>query len=197
MSKGPRYRVQFRRKREGKTNYYKRLGMIRSGKPILMLRGSLKHFRVQIVKPKMEGDIILASAWSQELSKKFGWRGYTGNVPSAYLTGLLCGGRAVKRGVTEVVPNIGFHVACKESRVFAAIKGVIDAGVKVPCSEEMLPTEERIRGEHIARYAEMILKEGEEQYYKRFSGYLSSGLRPEGLPEHFKEVKGKIVGSDV
>ncbi len=34
-------------------------------------------------------------------------------------------------------------------RMAAALKGVIDAGLKVPANEETFPTESRINGEHL------------------------------------------------
>ena len=34
-------------------------------------------------------------------------------------------------------------------RMAAALKGVIDAGVKVPSDEETFPTDERLSGEHL------------------------------------------------
>jgi large subunit ribosomal protein L18 len=49
MGHGPRYRVPWRRRREGKTNYYKRLKLIRSGKPRLVVRRTNKYIIAQIV----------------------------------------------------------------------------------------------------------------------------------------------------
>ena len=34
-------------------------------------------------------------------------------------------------------------------RMAAAVKGIIDAGIKVPSDEETFPSEERINGEHL------------------------------------------------
>ena len=35
------------------------------------------------------------------------------------------------------------------NRAYAALKGMVDAGMEIPHSEEVLPSEERINGEHI------------------------------------------------
>jgi large subunit ribosomal protein L18 len=67
---------------------------------------------------------------------KFGWKASTGNVPSAYLTGLLCGLRAKKEGITEAVFDIGLIPPTKGSRLFATLNGILDAGLEVPHSEE-------------------------------------------------------------
>ena len=40
----------------------------------------------------------------------------------------------------------------RADRIYAAIKGVVDAGVNVPHSSEIFPEDERIRGEHIKKY---------------------------------------------
>jgi len=70
--------------------------------------------------------------------------------------------------------------------VFAALKGVVDAGMRIPHSEEILPDESRIRGEHIAAYY--------EQNPEMFSEYEKRGFKPSDLPKHFEEVKSKIMG---
>jgi len=78
-----------------------------------------------------------------------GWEGSTSNVPAAYLTGYLAGKRAVQKGIEEAVLDIGLHVPTKGSRVFATLKGLIDAGLRIPSDKDILPSDERIRGEHI------------------------------------------------
>jgi len=193
MAKDARYCVPYRRRREGKTNYRKRKALILSGKPRLVVRGSLKNIVVQIITAKPGGDEVLASAHSRELLKKFGWKAPRGNLPTAYLTGLLCGLKAKAKGVNEAVLDIGLHSPTKGARVFAALKGVLDAGLNVPHGEEKLPDEERIRGLHIAQYAKMLA--ATEKYMTVFSKYLENNLPPEKLPEHFEEVKKAVIAA--
>ncbi|MCD6408924.1 MAG: 50S ribosomal protein L18 [Candidatus Verstraetearchaeota archaeon] len=192
MARGPRYKVPFRRRREGKTNYRKRLKLLLSGLPRLVVRGSLKHFTAQFIEARVGGDVVLASAHSSEL-KKYGWKAPCGNLPAAYLTGLLAGIRAMKKGITKAVLDIGLHRPTKGARVFAALQGALDAGVEVPHGEEILPSEERIRGEHIASYASILSQNSPELYERLFSQYLRNGLPPEELSQHFEEVKEKIL----
>jgi large subunit ribosomal protein L18 len=194
-AKGPRYRVPFRRRREGKTDYYARKALILSNLPRIVARGSLRHMIVQVVKAKVEGDEIVTSAHSKELTKNFGWKGACGNLPAAYLTGFLCGLRASEKGVKKAILDIGLKTPVKGSRVFAVLKGVLDAGVEVPHGKEILPDESRLKGEHIANYAEKLAAEDPEEYKRRFSEYLSKKLRPEKLPEHFLKVKEKILAA--
>ncbi|MCS7131106.1 MAG: 50S ribosomal protein L18 [Hadesarchaea archaeon] len=192
MAKGPTWRVPFRRRREGKTDYRQRLKLLRSGKPRFVVRISLNHVVAQVVRADPAGDLTLASAHSKELSK-FGWKGNTSNTPAAYLVGLLCGYRALRAGVTECVLDIGMHAPTAGAKVFAALMGALDAKLQIPHSEEILVKEERLRGEHIARYAAKLRSEDEGTYRLRFSEYLKRGLEPERLPEHFNEVKRAII----
>jgi large subunit ribosomal protein L18 len=48
--------------------------------------------------------------------------------------------------------DIGLARATPGARVFAVLKGAVDAGLDVPHNEEILPGEERIKGVHIAAY---------------------------------------------
>ncbi|ADV65457.1 50S ribosomal protein L18 [Desulfurococcus mucosus] len=191
MARGPRYKVPRRRRREGKTNYYKRYRMVLSGHPRFVIRKTLNYIWVQVVEARPEGDVVIAAAHSNELRKKFGWKAGTCNTPAAYLTGLLASLRALEKGVSYAVPDIGLHRPVKGALVFAAMKAANDAGLKVPVDEEVLPSEERIRGEHIASYAKILRENGLLE--KRFSRYLASGLQPEDLPAHFEEVKNNIL----
>jgi len=194
MAKGPRYRVPFRRRRKGKTNYQSRRHLVQSKLPRLVVRGTLKHMTAQIIKAKTTGDENVASANSRELTKTYGWQGGCGNIPAAYLTGLLCGYRATAHDVKKAVLDIGLRSPSRGARAFAALKGVLDAGVTIPHDKNVLPDETRIRGQHVADYANQ-LSSNPEAYQKRFSEYLSKGLRPEQLSEHFSLVREKIISS--
>ncbi len=185
MARGPRYRVPYRRRREGKTNYRKRLKLLLSRKPRLVVRITNRKVIAQVVEYHPDGDRTLVYADSKEL-EKFGWRGDLNNTPAAYLTGLLVGKKAKDAGIEEAILDIGLRTPSRGARVFAVLKGAVDAGLEVPHSEEILPDESRIRGEHIAAYY--------EQNPERFAEYENRGLKPSDLPAHVDEVKSKIMG---
>jgi large subunit ribosomal protein L18 len=147
-----------------------------------------------MVRAEIVGDKVLVCADSGELARKYGWLGNRSNLPAAYLTGLLCGYKALASGVKEAVLDIGLQSPTKGARIFAALKGVLDAGVLVPYEESILPSEERIRGQHIVAYAKRLAS-NPEMYQARFSEHLSRGLPPEQLAEHFLSVKEKIASS--
>jgi large subunit ribosomal protein L18 len=192
MAKTASYRVQFRRRREGKTDYQSRRALVTSRLPRLVTRASLRHINVQVVEATPTGDRVLTSANSQEL-RKYGWQTACGNTPSAYLTGLLCGVRAAGKGVKKAVADIGLHQPTKGARIFASLKGFVDAGVEVPHSAEKLPDEKRVRGQHIADYAKGLVSSNPQQYEKAFARYLKNDFPPEKVPEQFDAAKETIT----
>ncbi len=191
MAKSSNYRVQLRRRREGKTDYQARKALVASGKPRLVTRASIKNVEVQITIAKPKGDQVLAAANSRELIRDFGWKAPTGNIPAAYLTGYLAGLKAKAAGIEEAIYDIGLVAPTKGAKIFAVLSGVIDGGVEVPHSEEKL-VKERIKGDHIAKYAKS-LGAGSEEYTKQFSQYTAQGIAPEKIPEHFNKVKTDIT----
>jgi len=151
MASGPRYFVPFRRRHEGKTDYYKRMALLSSGLPRMVVRKTNRQIIVQLVIPEVEGDRTLVAAYSTELAG-YGYEGYGANTPAAYLTGMLFGVRALNAGYDEAILDIGLARAKPGARVFAALKGAVDAGLNVPYGESILPSDERLRGAHIAEH---------------------------------------------
>ena len=184
--------LSFRRKREGKTHYKKRLKMLLSNKFRLVVRKSLSSIRASIVKYDAKGDKTLFTVDSKTL-EKFGWKGNTGNLPSAYLTGMIIGKKAIQEGIREAILDIGMNNSTKGSRLYAALAGAIDAGMKIPSDGEILPPKERLSGEHISKYAQSI-RNDKLRYERQFYDYIKKGLNPEDIVKHFNEVKGKIHG---
>ena len=68
----------------------------------------------------------------------------------------------------EAVLDIGLNVSTKGSRIYAALKGVVDSGINIPHSPEIFPSEDRLAGKHI------------------------QNIKPEELQKNFEEVKGKV-----
>jgi large subunit ribosomal protein L18 len=140
--------IQLKRRREKKTNYKKRLALLKSEKTRLVIRKRLSNISVQFINFDSKGDQTIASAFSTEL-KKLGWV-KRGNIPAAYLTGLLAGKRAKEKKIEEAILDLGLQTSTKGSRLYAALKGVLDSGVNIPHSESILPNDDRIKGKHIS-----------------------------------------------
>lgn len=143
--------IPYRRKLSGRTNYKKRLKLLVSGSPRLVVRKSNKNITVQLVNYAEDGDNVVVTANSSEL-RKLGWNFATGNLPAAYLTGLLAGKKAVSKKIVSAIADLGLQTPAKGSRLYAAIKGACDAGLTVSCSDEAFPSQDRIKGKHIASY---------------------------------------------
>jgi large subunit ribosomal protein L18 len=193
MAKSANYRVPVRRRREGKTDYQARKAMVISGRPRLVARPSIKNAQAQIIVAKPIGDMVLAAASSRELVKKYGWNAPTGNIPAAYLTGLLCGLKAKQAGINGAILDIGMVIPSKGQRVFAILHGVLDAGVEIPHGENKIVTG-RHKGTHIVDYAEELGVDSDE-YKAKFSKFIAAKVAPEKIIEHYIKVKGAIVGS--
>lgn len=182
------YETPFRRRREGKTSYKKRLAAVKSGIPRMCVRRSNKYIIAQLIEFKPDGDKILVHATSKQLDD-FGWNGEK-NLPSAYLTGMLLAARAKKANVEKAILDIGFSTPVHGSRVFAALKGAIDNGLDVKADEKALPSEDRVSGKHIEEYAKKL---GEEEFNKKFSKYVKKGINVKELSKVFESVKQKIA----
>ncbi len=151
-------RIKPKRQRKGLTNYYKRLKLIKSELPRLVIRKTNRYIIAQIVASKIGGDQTFLTINSKELSK-YNWKNSFKNTPAAYLTGFLLGIKSKKIGINKAILDIGLQKPVKYSRAFAVAKGAIDAGLEIPISEEVIPPEERIKGEHIEKYKLKLLGE--------------------------------------
>lgn len=183
------YTSTFRRIRERKTNYRKREKLLIGKKDFVTVNVSDQNVSAQLIRPELLGDKVMASVHSNELLS-YGWKGSRKNIPSCYLVGLLLGKKCIQKKITRAILYIGKrHFTTK---IAACLKGMSEAGLEMPFSEEILPTEERIQGNHIAEYAKKI-KSNDDLYKSRFSSNLGSGLEPEKYPNHFSEVKDRIA----
>jgi large subunit ribosomal protein L18 len=189
MKKSNIYVVRFRRKREGTTNYRKRLKMLASNKPRFVVRKSLKNMQAAIVEYDKKGDVVKVSSHSSNL-KEFGWAYNLGNLPAAYLVGFLLGKRAGKK-FEEVVFDTGLGKPVRGTRVYATLAGALDAGLKVFHSKSILPNKERITGKHILDYSG-LLKKDELSFKKQFGLYQKNNVDPSNIVSKFEEVKKNI-----
>lgn len=145
---GKTYRLSFRRRRQGKTNYRSRLALLKSRKNRIVVRKTCHNIRGQVIQYTPQGDKILVNAISSEL-KKYGWDNHNTNAPTSYLTGFLLGKRAKAKGIKEGVLDIGLHTPSIGANIFCTLNGILDAGIKIPHNTDILPPEDRIKGIHI------------------------------------------------
>ncbi|GAA6016685.1 hypothetical protein JCM10207_000147 [Rhodosporidiobolus poonsookiae] len=167
-----RYQVKYRRRREGKTDYYARKRLVAQAKNKyaapkyrLVVRITNKDVVCQIVSAKLQGDVVLAAAYSHELPR-YGIKYGLTNWAACYATGLLVARRALTKlgladkyeGVTEpsgeleltepiegqprpfkCFLDVGLARTSTGARVFGAMKGASDGGIFIPHSEGRFP----------------------------------------------------------
>jgi large subunit ribosomal protein L18 len=188
MAHSSRYKLAFKRRKEGKTDYKARLKLMGQNKHRFVVRISNKHIIAQIITMKTDGDETLVGVNSKEL-EKLGWKAGGKNISAAYLTGFLCGKRALKNNITEATMDIGLKTSLKGSKIYAVLKGAVDAGLDIPHDDSVIPDQDRINGEQIAQYTSTL---SDADIKQKFSKYTEKGLEPSKLPDHFIAIKEKI-----
>lgn len=98
-----RYQVKYKRRRQGKTDYYARKRLITQAKNKynapkyrLVVRFTNRDIIMQIVTSELSGDKVFVSAYAHEL-KRYGISHGLTNWAAAYATGLLIARRALKK----------------------------------------------------------------------------------------------------
>jgi large subunit ribosomal protein L18 len=141
-----------RRRREGKTDYGKRLKFLKSNSPRLVFRKTNRYIIAQYVTSKASQDKVEIGMTSKDL-KKFGWpeefEGSLKSLPASYLTGLLMGREINKKRLKVPIVDFGMTRVISKNRGYAFLKGIVDAGVKIKCDEKQFPEEERISGKNM------------------------------------------------
>jgi large subunit ribosomal protein L18 len=125
------------------------LRLLKSKTTRAVIRVSNNNTLVQFVDFDNKGDKILTSAKSADLTK-LGSTIHTGNIVSAYLTGLLAGKRLLNSKFKgEVIVDLGLQSSFYGGRIYATVKGIVDSGVNIKVSDVVFPTEERLTGAHL------------------------------------------------
>ncbi len=104
-----RFQVKFRRRREGKTDYYARKRLViqdknkyNTPKYRMIVRTTNKDIICQIAYARIDGDKIVAAAYSHELPR-YGVKVGLTNYAAAYCTGLLLARRV------SLTAQLSFH----------------------------------------------------------------------------------------
>ena len=180
------YTVKYRRKREGKTEYRARRNLLSSRKHRVVIRKSLQYITIQVIEYVPGGDRIVLAVSSKKL-RDFGWKFGLKNTSAAYLTGLLAGVKAKELKVKSAVVDLGRQTTSKGNKLFAAIKGLMDAGLDVKASAKIAPSNERIEGAHIAGLKDQLSKE----QFKNQCSSVKDSLQT--ITTVFRDVKKKIA----
>jgi len=179
------YETKFKRRAEGKTDYAKRLALVKSKKTRFVVRKTNTRIIAQAVAFELKGDKTIASVDSKELTK-YGFYG-TNNTPSSYLVGYLLG-KKISGKVKEGVLDMGRKTASSGSVIFACVKGLNDAGINVPVGANSVPKEERLNGKSLDDYAKKL---GDKASVV-FSKYAEAKITPGEINKAFEKAKAEI-----
>ncbi len=138
----------FRRKKHGQTDYYKRLKLVKSGVPRLVVRPSGKGMSAQIIEYERSGDRILKTVTDRSLKGKgYDFRG--NSISISYLVGYTLAAECRDLGLEEVILDTGRRNMVRGGRISAVLMGFVEGGGHVPHDPSIFPTEERIMGHHL------------------------------------------------
>jgi len=203
----------------------------------LVVRITNKDVICQVVSSKIIGDEVFCAAYAHEL-KRYGLSVGLTNYAACYCTGLLLARRLLKKvnmedyeGVEEVTGeyfmeeadyeeeepkepfecylDVGLRRTTTGARVFAALKGATDGGLKVPHRNngkqfpgyykedgeaiyEADVCRKYIMGGHVGDYMKHLQAEDAEKYQSHFSKYIASGIGADDLEELYEKVHKAI-----
>lgn len=167
---------------------------------------------------KIQGDIILASAYSAELPR-YGVKAGLTNYAAAYCVGLLCARRVLAQLSLDSVEfdeengphafkaflDVGLRRTTTGSKIFAAMKGAVDGGLNIPHTDKRLAgykkesssldsevLRKRIFGGHVADYMRQLEEESEERYNSQFSQYLAASISADSLEQMYQSAHDAI-----
>lgn len=137
-----------RRRREGVTNYHKRLKLLKAGVPRLVVRPSNKGITAQLVEYSQAGDAVVCTVNERTL-KKLGLEVTGNSVPVSYLVGYAVGLMAKKKNVEESILDTGRYNIVKGGKISAVLKGYVDSGAEIPHDDTIFPDTDRLSGKHL------------------------------------------------
>lgn len=151
MAHGKNQRLRYKRRRNGETDYRRRMRMLRGGITRAVVRVTNTQTICQLVDYTNDGDKVSISIDGKTLVDKFGWPldASRKSIPASYVAGFAMAKAAMAAGHDEAILDIGLAASTPGNRVFAALKGMVDAGLDIPHNEDVLPSDDRISGAHI------------------------------------------------
>lgn len=151
-----------RRRKEYKTDYLKRIKLLKSDSPRVVFKKTNKYIIAQYVKSKEAQDKVEMGITSKILIK-YGWSkefgGSLKSIPASYLTGLLIGKKILEKKLEKPIADFGMMRVLHKNRAFAFLKGLKDSGIEIECKEEFFPNEDRIKGKHLKKDFSKIFEE--------------------------------------
>lgn len=145
-------RTQKRRRKENKTDYLKRLKLLKGEKPRIVFRKTNRYIISEYTESKEAQDKVIIGFDSRKLNE-YGWpknaQGSLKSITASYLTGYLMGKTIMKQKLENPIVDTGMNRMLHKNKIYAFIKGLIESGIKISCKKECFPEESRIKGNHL------------------------------------------------
>ena len=148
-------RIPKRRRQENKTDFAKRLRLLKSDTPRIIFRKTNRYIIGQYVNSKAAQDSVKVNVSSKELIN-FGWpenlKGSLKSLPAAYLSGMLLAKKINNKKLeTKITVDFGMNRNIHKSKIYAFLKGVDDTGINIKADENkgVFPDTDRIKGKHM------------------------------------------------
>jgi large subunit ribosomal protein L18 len=146
-----------KRRIEAKTNYLKRRKLLEGRKPRIVVRKSNKYILIQYVESRVAQDKVIVSVNSKDLLE-YGWAkekiGSLKSLAGAYLAGYLFGTKIKK--MNTAILDTGLIRNTKGSKVYSAVKGIIDSGFEMSHNPEVFPEEDRIKSDNTKAFFDKV-----------------------------------------
>jgi len=143
-----------RRRRENRTDYQKRISLLKGNTPRVTFRKSNRYIIAEYIKSEEAQDKVVFGVTSKILLKH-GWpedmKGSLKSLPASYLTGFYLGKKILEKKLHTPILDFGMIRNVNKSRAFAFIRGLVDSGLKIKYEEKSLPDEARIKGKNLKR----------------------------------------------
>lgn len=151
-----------RRRKENKTDYLKRLKLLKSKMPRIVFRKTNRYIIAQYVTSKQAKDKVEIGINSKQLIK-YGWpkefQGSLKSIPASYLTGFLIGKKIIKEKRETPIIDFGMIRVLHKTKLFAFLKGLIDVGIKIKYQKDVFPNDEKITGKNLKKDFSNIFNE--------------------------------------
>jgi len=132
-------KIDERRRREGKTDYSRRMNLLKGESPRIVFRSREAQDSIDF---GVTSKALLDYGWPKSAA------GSLKSVTASYLLGILMAKKMTDKKKLPVI-DFGMIRNVHKSRAYAFMKGLIDAGINVKHKEGIFPEDNRIKGEHL------------------------------------------------
>ena len=147
-------KTQKKRRKQSKTDYKRRLNLLKKDVPRLVFRKTNKNLIVQYILSEEAKDKVLFG-FDSKILLKYGWpeefKGSLKSIPAAYFIGYLAGKKILKDKLKQPIVDVGMIRTIHKNKFYGFLKGLIDSGIKINCKQEAFPEEERIKGKNLKK----------------------------------------------